>query len=91
MVASLPLAEDFVYNVEASLLQSHVKNTKIIYFNATDNCHHLAKSKSKSYSCGRICFLSTQALLKHDFQTVYDDHMHNCCSCCFFNASSLCF
>lgn len=40
----LRLAEDAVYNAEISLSQNYVKNIKIIYFNATDNCHHLAKA-----------------------------------------------
>lgn len=45
MVVFFWLAEDTVYNAEPSLSQNHAKNIKIIYFNATDYCHHLVKQK----------------------------------------------
>lgn len=49
------LAED-VYNAEPSLSQNHVKNIKIMYFNATDNCHHLVEAKGNHIHVEEFAF-----------------------------------
>lgn len=56
MVVFLRLVEDVVYNAEPSLSQNHVKNIKIMYFNATDNCHHLVKAKANHIHVEEFAF-----------------------------------
>lgn len=52
----LRLAEDVFYNAEPSLQQNHVKNIKIIYFNATDKCHHSVKAKANHIHVEEFAF-----------------------------------
>lgn len=49
-------AEDTAFNAEPPLLQNYVKNIKIIYLNATDNCRHLEKAKANHIHVEEFAF-----------------------------------